>query len=88
MLSTYKAVLKNNKLEWLDEIPAPLNRMTVFVHVTVLQDLSVLKPSKLPGQPMIDILQKIAESDGPGIDDPMTWQREMRQDRPLPGRTD
>ncbi len=66
MLSTYKAVLKNNKLEWLDEVPAPL----------------------LPSQPMIDILQKIAESDGPGIDDPMTWQREMRQDRPLPGRTD
>jgi hypothetical protein len=87
MLSTYKAVLTNNQLQWLDEVPAQLNHLTVFVYVTVLQPPVVNKP-ELPGQPMVAILQKIADQGGPGIDDPVTWQRDMRQDRSLPGRTD
>jgi hypothetical protein len=85
MLSTYKAVLKNSQLEWLDKIPAHLNHVTVFVHVTVLEELPVTK-SELPSQKMVDILQKIADNGGPGIDDPAAWQHEMRQDRPLFGR--
>ena len=31
------------------------------------------------GQPIADIFQKIADSGGLGISDPLTWQREMRQ---------
>ncbi len=85
MLTTYKAVLKNNQLEWLDEIPAHLNHVTVSVHVTLLEELPVKKP-ELPGKKMVDILQKIANNGGPGIDDPVAWQREMRQVRPLFGR--
>ncbi len=85
MLSTYKAVLKNKQVEWLDEIPAQLNRLTVSVYVTVIEELPVKKP-ELPSQKMVDILQKIADNGGPGIDDPIAWQRELRQDRPLPER--
>jgi hypothetical protein len=83
MLSTYKAVLNNNRLEWFEPIP-PQSRM-VTVLVTILDELPVKKP-KLSGQKSIDILQKIAENGGPGIDDPVTWQREIRQDNPLLGR--
>jgi hypothetical protein len=85
MLSTYKAVLKNKQVQWLDEIPAQLNRLTVSVYVTVIEELPVKKP-ELPCQKMVDILQKIADNGGPGIDNPIAWQREIRQDRPLPGR--
>lgn len=36
----------------------------------------------------VAILQDIANSGGLNIDDPIAWQREQRQDRPLPGRED
>ena len=38
------------------------------------------------GQQMAKILQKIADTGGTNIDDPVAWQREIRRDRPLPGR--
>ncbi len=85
MLSTYKAVLNNNSLEWFDPIPPRLSSSKVTVFVTILDELSVKKP-KLSGQKSIEILQKIAENGGPGIDDPVAWQREIRQDNPLLGR--
>ena len=85
MLSTYKATLNNNRLEWFEPIPPQLSSSTVTVFVTILDELPIKKP-KLSGQKSIDILQKIAENGGPGIDDPVTWQREIRQDNPLLGR--
>ncbi len=39
-------------------------------------------------QKVVTILQDIANSGGLDIDDPVAWQREQRQDRPLPGRED
>ncbi len=39
------------------------------------------------GQQMADALSKLAESGAfSGIEDPSAWQREIRRDRPLPGR--
>ena len=40
------------------------------------------------GQQIADILQEIADSGGLGISDPVAWQREIRQDRALPFRSD
>jgi hypothetical protein len=38
-------------------------------------------------QRIVEILEKIAASNVfPNISDPVEWQRELRQDRPLPGR--
>ena len=39
-------------------------------------------------QKAVAILQDIASSGGLNIEDPVAWQREQRQDRPLPGRED
>ena len=39
-------------------------------------------------QKVSDILQNIANNGGLGIDDPIKWQREIRQDRVLPYRKD
>lgn len=37
----------------------------------------------------IDFLRKIAMSGGlTGVKDPMRWQREVREERPLPGRSE
>lgn len=39
------------------------------------------------GRKLVAILQKIADRGGiPSIKDPVKWQREIRKDRPLPGR--
>jgi len=38
------------------------------------------------GAAMASALQKIADSGGPGIRDPLQWERDLRTDRPLPGR--
>jgi hypothetical protein len=40
------------------------------------------------GQKAADILQDIADHGGLGISDPVAWQREIRQDRVLPFRSD
>ena len=85
MLSTYKAVLNNNRLEWFDQIPPQLKDATVTVHVTILDELPIKKP-ELSRQKAVEILQKIADNGGPGIDDPAAWQHEIRQDNPLLGR--
>ncbi|VFN05828.1 MAG: hypothetical protein BECKG1743E_GA0114224_109234, partial [Candidatus Kentron sp. G] len=38
------------------------------------------------GKQATSILQEIADSGGLGIRDPLAWQREVREDRPLPFR--
>jgi hypothetical protein len=85
MLQTYKAVLKDNHLEWLDEKNVSIGNQPILVHVTLLEDEPIPKPN-FPSQSAVDILQAIADNGGPNIDDPVAWQREMRQDRPLPFR--
>ena len=47
MLSTYKAVLNNNGLEWPPQIPPQLTQSRVIVHVTILDELPVKKPQWL-----------------------------------------
>nr|VFJ67427.1 MAG: hypothetical protein BECKDK2373C_GA0170839_11656 [Candidatus Kentron sp. DK] len=53
------------------------------------------KPPRAADEPAVnktkqvmDILQEIADSGGLGIDDPVAWQREVRQDRVLPLRSE
>ncbi len=50
--------------------------------------LKVLSEPKInQGQRMAAILQRIADRQGLShIVDPVAWQREIRKDRPLPGR--
>lgn len=88
MLNTYKAVLKGDRLEWSDDVPEQLVAgQPVPVHVTILDE--TMLPSEQPtrGQQMAAALERLAAKGGlADIADPVTWQREMRQDRTLPGR--
>jgi hypothetical protein len=63
MLPTYKAVLNNNQLQWVDDIPAQLNHLTVSVYVTVLDELAI-KKQVLPEL----VERRQAENGGLGID--------------------
>ena len=89
MLNSYKAVLKGSHLEWRGESPPEISEdRGISVEVTVLRDEG-RRASRTPaaGRRMAAALEKLAASGAvAGIEDPVAWQREIRRDRPLPGR--
>ena len=89
MLNTYRAVLNGSHLEWRGESPPEISgERAVSVEVRVLPD-RCLDPSRSPdaGERMAAALGKLAASTAiADIEDPVEWQRNLRRDRPLPGR--
>lgn len=83
MLRTYEGILEGDRVRWAgDDVPAT-NR-PLRVHVTVLEEETERAKR---GQKMADALSKLAESGAfSEVEDPNAWQREIRRDRPLPGR--
>jgi hypothetical protein len=86
MVRTYKALLRGNRLEWLEEAPEAQADHPLSVQVTILEKGTTTEEVSR-GRAMAALLEQIAArgtlSDMP---DPVKWQRELRQDRPLPGR--
>lgn len=87
--TTYRAVLKGDRLEWRGEVPPEIaTQRAVPVNVTVLRDerFSASRAADA-GERMAAALEKLAASQAvASIEDPGAWQREVRRDRPLPGR--
>jgi hypothetical protein len=88
MLSTYRAILRGNQIEWSGDAPnGDLRERPVAVHVTILDES--LQPSETAdkGARMAAALEQLATASALAeIDDPSKWQREQRIDRSLPGR--
>jgi hypothetical protein len=87
MMRTYKAFLHGDRLEWLEEAPESQTDAPLRVHVTVLEQ-EPPKEAHARGHAMAAMLEKLAEHHNTfsAITDPVRWQRELRQDRVLPGR--
>jgi hypothetical protein len=80
---TYRAILRGDRLEWTDPGPVDLNPEQP-VEVTILAEPDQTADR---GRRMAEALEKLAASDAfSEISDPSEWQREVRKDRPLPGR--
>ena len=85
MQRIFEAILKGNLLEWANEVPRQGDR-PIRVYVTLEEERSTLS-AELRRQRIVEILEKIAANNVfADIIDPVEWQRELRQDRPLPGR--
>ena len=86
MLPTYRAVLHGDRLEWDDDVPADVrDRQTLSVFVTILAQSN--DDDATQGRRMADALERLATAGGtPSIGDAADWQRDQREDRPLPGR--
>lgn len=85
MLEKYRATIHGDRIEWDGEAPEELEKSsTIKVDVTVVSEKRKLK--KPNGKKMAAALSKIAARGGLPIKDPVKWQREIRKDRPLPGR--
>ncbi|MDQ3135787.1 MAG: hypothetical protein M3Q76_13480 [Acidobacteriota bacterium] len=86
MQQTYKAVLRGNQLEWHGDAPRQVEgEQAVEVHVTILEEPAAQDANR--GKSMAEALEKLAAANTlTDIADPAAWEREQRQDRPLPGR--
>jgi hypothetical protein len=90
-MQTFTATLRNGQIVWGSDGPPnlPANE-SVPVQLTVLPEPRADKP--LASEPtLLEIMERFAASGGPtGLPtDPeaiLEWQREIRKDRPLPGR--
>ncbi len=84
MLRTYKAILRDNHIEWLEQPPEEANAVPVYI--TVLNDLAS-EPLSKRGRMMADALAELAQRGTlAAITDPVSWQQEQRSERPLPDR--
>lgn len=82
-MQTYRAVLKGSRLEWTDPGPVDL-KPEQPVEVTILDEPPQTEDRR---KRMAEALEKLAAADAfSEISDPVEWQREIRRDRPLPGR--
>ncbi|MEG3874293.1 hypothetical protein QUB36_18175 [Microcoleus sp. AT8-B1] len=85
MQRIFEAILKGNLLEWANEVPTQGDR-PVRVYVTLQEDRSTLS-AEFRRHRIVEVLEKIAANNVfADISDPVEWQRDLRQDRPLPGR--
>ena len=89
MAETYSAILKGDRLEWTGAPPGPeVQGRAVAVQVSIVRDI----PADLAAvadrrRRMVAALDRLAARGAfTDIEDPVAWQREARQDRPLPGR--
>ena len=86
MLMTYEAILEGNKLKWKGAAPRQtVEKKEVAVYVTIL-DTPPLEEARAQaqGRKMADALAALAALDNRSITNPLAWQEEVRQDRPLP----
>jgi len=85
MSESYRAILKGDQLEWTDVVPSHLASEQP-VEVTIIDEPDQIADRR---RRMAEALEKLAAVDAfSGISDPSEWQRDIRKDRPLPGRED
>jgi hypothetical protein len=85
-MRTYRALLQGDRLEWLGEAPESQTEAPLSVQVIILEQAS-LSEEHTRGPAMAALLEKLAERNTfSTLTDPVRWQRELRQDRVLPGR--
>ncbi|MBI4630162.1 MAG: hypothetical protein HZB17_09005 [Chloroflexi bacterium] len=84
MLNTYRAILDGNQLKWIDAPPQTTKSMEVQVIMLKETTQAALRER---GRKMALALESLAKINPiSDINDPLQWQRDIRQDRPLPNR--
>jgi hypothetical protein len=83
---TYRAVLRGNQVDWIDT--PPTRQGDTEVQITLLRpDPEPEEVTRARRQAAVAALAELAAAGGiASIPDPAAWEREIRQDPPLPGR--
>lgn len=84
MTKTYEAILRGDLIEWGEVRPPQVDaNQRIRVNVTVMEE----EQNVSQGEALFAILNRLAATDVYKLyGDPLEWQREQREDRPLPGR--
>jgi hypothetical protein len=87
---TYNQVLNGAKALTPDEQLRLLEELAALIRQRVIsQDRDANLSQSLRRQKIAEILEKIAASNVfANVSDPVEWQRELREDRTLPGRNE
>lgn len=77
----YRAVLHGDRLEWIDHPPPRMNPMSV--RITVPEEEESDEQRRERGRRMAAAFRALSECRGAfsRIEDPVAWQREIREDR-------
>ncbi|HLM67662.1 MAG TPA: hypothetical protein VK358_09055, partial [Longimicrobium sp.] len=88
MSQIYRAVLRGNQVEWIGAPPDPDG--PTEVEITLLKrEPESEEARRARRQIAVNALAELAAAGGfVSIPDPAAWEREIRRDRPLPGRED
>ena len=87
MQTEYKAILTDDHLEWKGERPKFLVSGKPAEVVITIPAVSSESSKEEMRRRRVAALRNIAAEGGiPSIPDAVAWQREMREDRKLPGR--
>jgi hypothetical protein len=82
-MKTYEAYIDGETVEWVGERPSFAGRAHVLLKVELLSENGEPNGKQLARM----IREAVARYGGiTSIDDPVEWQRQQREDRPLPGR--
>ncbi len=83
-MHTYKAILRDNQIEWLECPPETSGAMQVYITFPEEKDSEF---SSKRGELMAEVLAELARRGTfADIPDPVAWQRELRAERALPDR--
>lgn len=83
-MSRYSAVLSGDRLVWKGRAPSISTPVDVEVDIPdQIEPLSSEERRRLREEALAGLARIQAFAD---IEDPVEWQREIRKDRPLPGR--
>lgn len=87
MRRAYKAMLRGDRVEWLDGAPDIDGAVQVFVTLSDGAGSGADQADQAEGKSAFESLQALADMGAfDDIDDPVAWQRELRRDRPMPLR--
>lgn len=77
MAESYRAILINGHLQWLDDVPEAIRQGTGKVRIRV----TVEEYSDRNGDELGALLDELADADPFGdIDDPVSWQQKLRRE--------
>ena len=83
-MRTYKAVLHDNQVEWLEHPPETSGAKQVYI---TFPEEPGAEFSSNRGKLMAEVLAELARKNTfAAIPDPVAWQRQLRAERALPDR--
>jgi hypothetical protein len=87
MSRTYSAILRGDRLEWTGEAPPVTGDESIRVSVEITEPAALCEDTPERRARRLEALARLRELNPfADIEDPVAWQRELRKDRPLPGR--